>query len=249
MTARRLLVPAFAALALAACAQTPKSSDPSATGRTPALRPAAPQFTATPGLTVRERLKRAVELLDEGSAGQARAELVAVLKEDADNAAARGLLRQIDEDPVALLGVQHFTYTVRPGETLSELAARFLGDPMKFYALARYNGIAAPAQMERGQQLKIPGVPRAAPAPRREPAPGKPAAGAAQTPPAPAAPQRNPGRAAQLRASGLEQMNKGAIDRAVALLRQALQFDPANALIQRDLDRALRIQTTVRQRR
>jgi hypothetical protein len=58
----------------------------------------------------------------------------------------------------------------------------------------------------------------------------------------------NPARAAKLRAAGLAAMNKGAIDRAVLLLRQALWADPGNALVTRDLDRARKIQATVHRR-
>ena len=43
-------------------------------------------------------------------------------------------------------------------------------------------------------------------------------------------------------------MNAGAIDQAVALLRQALALDPDNAAIRSDLNRALRVQNTVRSR-
>jgi Tfp pilus assembly protein PilF len=48
----------------------------------------------------------------------------------------------------------------------------------------------------------------------------------------------DPAKARVLRAQGLEALNKGAIDKAQDLLRQALRLDPGNALIQRDLDRA-----------
>jgi Flp pilus assembly protein TadD len=63
---------------------------------------------------------------------------------------------------------------------------------------------------------------------------------------APAAPEQatanvDPKRAAQLRAAGLEQLNRGAINRAITLLKQANELDPGNTLIKRDLDRALRI--------
>ncbi len=75
------------------------------------------------------------------------------------------------------------------------------------------------------------------------PAPA-PAHAVAPLPPAP--PQAsNAVRAARLRAAGLEQMNRGAIDRAVALLQQALALDPGSALIQRDLARAIRISRAV----
>jgi hypothetical protein len=57
---------------------------------------------------------------------------------------------------------------------------------------------------------------------------------------------RNTAKATELRGAALELMSKGVIDRAVSLLRQALSFDPGNPLIQRDLDRALRILGGVR---
>ena len=93
--------------------------------------------------------------------------------------------------------------------------------------------------------------PAAAPRPAApRPSPQAPAAKpAAPRPAAPVAvpkPQANAARAAQLRAQGLEQLNRGAIDRAVALLSQASQLDPGNALIQRDLARAVRIRGAVR---
>ncbi|MES2721939.1 MAG: hypothetical protein V4656_02180 [Pseudomonadota bacterium] len=94
---------------------------------------------------------------------------------------------------------------------------------------------------------------RPAPAPRPaapRPSPQAPAAKPAAPRPAPPAaapkPPANAARAAQLRAQGLEQLNRGAIDRAVALLSQASQLDPGNALIQRDLARAVRIRGAVR---
>jgi hypothetical protein len=233
----RILLAALLAMSLAACATTTPSVAPTTTttgsGQVRGT-PAAPVITATPGLVARDRQKLAVDLLDDGHPEQARAELIALLAELPASVVARKLLDQIDRDPRALLGEKNYPYKVRAGETMSELAGRFLGDPLMFYGLARYNGIAAPSQMEVGQTLLIPGVPR-----KVAPAAAKPAG------PDPAA-QRNVARAAQLRAQGLEQMNRGAIHQAVATLRQAQQLDPANPAIQRDLDRALRIQTTVR---
>jgi hypothetical protein len=52
-------------------------------------------------------------------------------------------------------------------------------------------------------------------------------------------------KAAKLRAQGLEELDRGRINRAVALLQTASQLDPGNRLIQRDLDRALRISRAV----
>jgi hypothetical protein len=231
----RILLAAMLAMTLAACATTTPGVVPTATGPNKVqAAPAAPVVTATPGLAARDRQRLAVDLLGDGHSEQARAELVALLSEQPANAVARKLLDQIDRDPRMMLGEKNYPYSVRAGETMSELAGRFLGDPLMFYALARYNNIAAPSQMEVGQSLLIPGVPRkAAPVAAK---PGAPNAAA----------QRNAARAGQLRAQGLDQMNRGAIHQAVVTLRQALQLDPANPAIQRDLDRAVRIQATVR---
>lgn len=234
------LAGAALSLSLAACATAPATPDagPSAPGAT--KPPPVTVYTATPGIAAKDRLRKAVDLLGQGQVGQARAELAVLAAEQPGNATARSLLEQIDQDPKVLLGEKNFTYVVKPGETMTVLAQRFLGDPMKFYALARYNGIAAPATMEVGQSLLIPGVPRkAAPAARKPAGPGAAAAPAGA---------RNPGRAAQLRRAGLDSLNRGAVDGAVALFRQALSFDPGNALIQGDLDRALRLQSSVRTR-
>lgn len=233
----RIVLAALATLALAACAQTPKGAAPGGSSVGKGLaQPIAPAFKPTAGLSPAERQKLAIDLLDKGQADQARAELNALLAEQPGNAVARKLLDQVDRDPRSLLGEQNYAYKVRPGETMSGLAQRFLGDPLMFYALARYNNITAPSQMEVGQSLLIPGVPRKATAPKAGSSSGTAAA----------APARNPLRAAQLRSQGLEQLNRGAVDRAVGLLRQAIAFDPGNAAIQKDLDRAVRIQRTVR---
>jgi len=226
-------------LALAACAQTPKSGPalggkPTAPG---ASVPAAP--VATAGLSARERQKRAVDLLGIGQSDVARAELLALLAEQPANSVARKLLDQIDRDPRELLGEKNYAYKVRAGDTMSTVADRLMGDGMLFYGLARYNNIIDPSQMSVGQTLLIPGVPRKA-------TPTKPPPAAAAV--APTAAQRNPARAGVLRGQALEQMNRGAIDKAVGLLRQALALDPANAAILRDLDRAVRIQANVRGR-
>ncbi len=61
-------------------------------------------------------------------------------------------------------------------------------------------------------------------------------------PPKPAPPPRDPAKAAALRSGALLQMNKGDVDRAVALLTQAAELDPDSAPIKADLERATRLQ-------
>src|SRR5581483_4981073 len=119
----------------AGCATTP------ATPHAPATRAVA----ATPGLSENERLGLAVALLNHGDRDQARAELGALLAASPGNAQAQRLLKEVDKDPQAALGRRNFPYTTRPGDTMASVAARFLGDPLKFYVLARYNNVATPA--------------------------------------------------------------------------------------------------------
>lgn len=237
-----ILVAAGAALLVAACATTQPAPPQVAAVTTPApvvavAPPPAPK-TATPVVAPRDRIRMAVELLDRGQSVEARAELALLLAEHPGNAIGKTLIDQIDKDPKALLGTRNYPYKVRPGETLSVLAERFLGDPLLFYALARYNGIDRPDTNEVGRTLLIPGTPRRALA--ATPAPAQAQAKAAAT--------ADPARANGLRRTALEAMNSGGIDRAVALLQQAAPLDPGNALIKSDLERALRIQASVRNR-
>lgn len=204
--------------------------------------PAAHVFVAMPGLAPAERVEEAIQRLRQGHREQARVELQAALLAEPNNQRARRLLSAIEADPKVLLGEKHYLYKVRPGETLWSLSQRLLGDPLLFYALARYNGIETPENMEGGRTLMIPGTPRkTVAAPTRRPAAPKTAA-------APTAVPANPAQASRLRRSALEHMSRGQIDRAEALLQQARTLDPANTVIQGDLDRARRIQASVRRR-
>lgn len=235
---------------LAACASKPAPPVPTPA---PVVSPPvaassqpAPQFTPTPDLDPRARLHKVLELLDAGQKDQARADAQELLKQQPDDALAKSLLMQIDADPKVLLGAQSFPYKIKPGETLSLLADRFLGDKYLFYALARYNGIDAPRSAEVGRTIMVPGAPRDVAPPRRKApeavAPRRSSAPAA----APAPSARDVARAGALRHQALVLMNKGQIDAAVALLRQAAGFDPGDAAISADLTRAVRLQAATR---
>ena len=97
----------------------------------------------------------------------------------ADGVVVGALLRVSDERWPRYLGAAFAGYFT--GKML-------LGDPLMFYALARYNGIDPPSQALDGRTVMIPGEPKVAPAPR--PAAPKPAA------PPPAAANKDPARAA-----------------------------------------------------
>lgn len=226
---------AFAALALvSACSSIPSARDEIAS----ILEERTPQ----------ERVRLALDLLDRGEEENAKRELEAAIAAAPGDVTAQRLLEQINSDPRALLGERSRDYVVREGETMSVLAERFVGDPLMFYALSRYNNLDAPNALAPGQTLQVPDRRRATTA--SAPATATPASSARpETPPTVATrPAGDPARASQLRLAGLEQLNRGAVDRAVALLRQAQALDEGNASIGRDLDRALRLQSSLRGR-
>jgi hypothetical protein len=132
-----------------------------------------------------------------------------------------------------------------PLALLAGLAACASAPPAPKPSITPAAAAAAAAQPKpaAGVMQPIPNPePQASPAPhpsrRAEPSP-RPAA-------KPEPPRRDTARAAQLRAQGLEDLNRGAVDRAIAALQQAKSLDPGNALIQRDLERAQRIGRAVK---
>jgi LysM repeat protein len=73
------------------------------------------------------------------------------------------------------------THTVRAGDTLWELAGRYLGNPYRWQEIYRLNesAIPDPGRLQPGQVLRLPSGAGAAPAPEGPPAePGEPAAAA-----------------------------------------------------------------------
>lgn len=229
------------ALALGAC-----SSGPTRVANTPA-----------PTVSAATEIDAAFDLLMRGDEAGAQKRLKALLKRDPMNANAQLLSESIARDPKELLGPQSHPYTVIAGETIVDLAERFLGNRLKAYQLLRYNALKAPAVLAAGQVIRVPGeLPRPEPVRRPEPAPSRPAPAPSATPrpkvrPAPGAPAAttaNPAIARQLRTAGLAALNQGAVARAVGLLRRAAQLDPTNPVIARDLAKAQRIAATVQTR-
>jgi tetratricopeptide (TPR) repeat protein len=122
--------------------------------RTSAAQPAP--VVATPGLSPDARLDLAEDLLQKGDAEHAKVELEACLDEEPDSKAAKQLLVEIETPLSKLYPKQNFSVTLGRSETLSGLAATYLGDPLAFYGLARYNNIAQPAMIIAGQHVRIP---------------------------------------------------------------------------------------------
>lgn len=237
----------LAALALAGC------GGPKAGGVNSASHPVTVQKIGNA-----QELGDVVSLLDQGDEKGARKKLDVMVKRDPSDVRSKALLDTLSADPAETLGAKSFDYRVEPADTMQSIAQHFLGDRMKFYLLARYNKIALPAGLRPGQIIRVPGeapAPRPLPVrPRTEstppPTPARPTPKASPVKPAdPAAPATNTRRAAQLRAAGLAALNKGQVGQAVGLLSQARAVDPSNVLIQRDLERAQRIQETVRARK
>lgn len=112
---------------------------------------------ANPKFAAARHAMAAVDLLEAGKDEQAESELKQALAQEADNKLALSLKRQLSEDPIKRFGRESFNYTVKSGETLSQVAERFLGDAFLFPALAKYNGIKVPKHVSGGQTLKIPG--------------------------------------------------------------------------------------------
>ncbi len=210
--------------------------------------PAEP-VAETSNVPVQRLVLNALELLEAGNEEQASAELQRALQQDPNHRLAQSLLKQITSDPVALLGRESFPYRVQPGETLSRIAQRFLGDLYQFYALARYNDIKVPRQLAGGQVIRVPGKappPGAAPAPARSAAPSPaPASPATQPPAAPAAPSAAPAAQAAPAEPTREAAPKAAApaDRSQAILRATRAARAA--LARQDLVGAIRHWDTV----
>lgn len=241
MTNQRVVLLFASVGLLAGCAQlplgAPTHAPPSVTvagepepSRAPL--PAAP----VPATTQQQATKIAIAaagMLESGHEEQAKTELQRALAADPNNKLALNLMRQITApDPVAVLGRESFNYVVRPNDSMSGIAGRFLGDIYSFYILARYNGIAVPRLVSGGQVLRIPGK---APPPSvaREPARESPAASLPPPPPPtvvtapPPPPEPTPGERAMRAAESAERA--GDLDRALGEYRKAATLEQPGA--------------------
>lgn len=247
----RLLLAAATALLLAACSGSPaiQSGPPRAVQTSPS------------------EIDAIADLLHQGERKGAKKRVDAALKRDPMNPSLMLLKQAITGDAREELGSASYPYVVQPGDTMITLAERFLGNRLKAYQLAQYNGIDKPSALSAGAVLRIPGQPPRPAAPPRAASPGWPRASAATPPrtqsqrpgaqPAPAqrgaqplgpATTADPAAAKRVHAAGLAALNRGQVDSAITHLRRAAALDPGNATISRDLARAERIAATVRSR-
>jgi hypothetical protein len=232
---------------IAGCAQPPSGSSapppprpaPQAPGSTAGGAPSGPGTTPEvpvnlpplPPGQVTKTVSNAIELLEAGSEDQASIELQRVLQTEPGHRLAQSLLRQIKDDPVAMLGRESFSYRVQPGESLSKIAGRFLNDVHQFYVLARYNDIKVPRQLAGGQMIRVPGKappPAPAPPPVAVPAPATTPVAIPPPKPAPApAAASEPSTDAALQA----QRQKEAINRHTRAARSAFAKQDLNGAI------------------
>ena len=113
-------------------------------------------YQAEPGLAPTERLRNIVSFLETGDAARAGIELDAYEGEGGDPETTAYWQKQIRGDPDSFFEADGTTHSVREGESLSSISRLFLGDPLQFYLLARFNGIDNPSRIEAGQVIRIP---------------------------------------------------------------------------------------------
>lgn len=148
--ASQIITAAFLPALLTACSSTQRVAPV-----TPAAGVSSPQMPVSNKPAI-GHFETALDLLQNGQPQQAEVELRASLKESPDNRAARSLMSQIETPLNKLFPAENFSIELSKDESLSSLAKLYLGDPLQFYALARYNGIPVPAKVNTGQIIKIP---------------------------------------------------------------------------------------------
>ncbi|OMH39189.1 LysM domain-containing protein [Motiliproteus sp. MSK22-1] len=151
-----LVVSIVAVLSLTACVSNESKPQPVAVEPEPTPEPVIPSYYAKPGLSPGKRFVLAVGYLEKGMAMEAKVELEAYLEEKPKSKRAKDLIQQIDTPVEDYFPQSFFEVTLKRGETLSTLARDYLGDLYKFYALAKFNGIADSSKLQQGQLIRIP---------------------------------------------------------------------------------------------
>ncbi len=230
--ALRLTALSLGALAAAGCT-TPKQAQLTAIAAPPPPHIEAPP-APPPGLSLPDHLQLVVNLLKIGDSVHAETELKEILAKAPDNKSAQYLTQQIETPIAKLYPKASFRVKLGRDASLPALAQTYLGNPLGFYGLARYNGIAVPAKVTAGQTIRIPKT-RTAIAARAAKSPA-----AAQTPDAADAPAQvaslpanadTDAQAAQKMAdqyykTGLTLFQHQDLDGAIAAWDKVLAIDP-----------------------
>lgn len=224
--ARALMVGLLLAGGLGGCAQLRQLKSRMGTHDTsapPSAPASAPVPSQTPAPEPAPTPLRAIvsDQLQLGRYAEGERQLRRYLDAHPDDRAAQGLLRQLTADPEQALGHASRDYVVRPGDSYSTLAARYLGDGGRFLILARYNGSTNPSMLRVGQTLRLPASRLAAAGASDE---GE----AAPTSPASTAPvdASATAKARRLQDESLALLHKGQRSQALERMDQALDADP-----------------------
>lgn len=127
----------------------------------PASEPAPEPAAISPST----RIRQAIDAMQNGEPGAARADLERILERYPGNRIARQLMRQIDAEPASLFEGKVATREVESGDSLAAISREVYGDELWFYGLARLNGIKEPRMISVGQKLLVPESVNAMPEP------------------------------------------------------------------------------------
>ncbi|MBL0715457.1 MAG: LysM peptidoglycan-binding domain-containing protein, partial [Desulfosarcina sp.] len=89
-----------------------------------------------------------------GQYPQARQAFLTALRYNPEHPGAKE--KMTDFDRGVSTANRYILHTVKPGETISSLAAKYYGDYRKFHVIARYNEIVDATRLDVGQEIKIP---------------------------------------------------------------------------------------------
>lgn len=177
----------------------------------------APRVTRAPAQEPPPSLAAIIEdQLQLGHYEQGERQLRRYLAANPDDRAAQSVLRQLTADPEQVLGRASRAYVVRPGDSYSTLAARFLGDSGRFLILARYNDATNPSVLRVGEKLRLPAARLASSAVAERPVADRPGG----SPDAPSA------KARRLQDESLALLRKGQRTQALERMDEALDVDP-----------------------
>ncbi|MEO8810411.1 MAG: LysM domain-containing protein [Rhodanobacter sp.] len=152
------IAPLLAMLVLSGCAQLYKPK-PKIGGQSPHLSteissPAASQEVQ--GAADSSLATIVNDQLQHGNYAEGETALRRYLVDHPGDRSAKAILRQLTDDPKQRLGRASRDYVVRPGDSYSTLATRYLGNASLFIILARYNGSTNPSLLQVGETVHLP---------------------------------------------------------------------------------------------